>query len=180
MIDKVITVLVFLAYTKADVYTDYPSVPTVEFYSSINNGPGTRRYYPTTPAPIYEDMDDLPPSYPSQRPLFNVINRPFASARSDNVVNIGNSRYSSRVQSQVLFQPAFTPPPLRRTSDPVTYTTHSHSTPLVNLYSGPVISTAYGQPFGSHIPAANQGTTLTYSGTPVSQIYNSHGVRLNY
>lgn len=145
----------------------------METYSSINNGPGTRRFYPTTPAPIYEDPEDTPfqPTYGSQRPLFEVLNTPFVSARSNNVVHIGYTQpYSRMVQNRVLFQPAYNPVANTNRLAPVTYTTHTHSSPLVNSNIGQVVATTYGQPaFSSHNAVASQlaKSTITYSEAPL-------------
>ncbi|CAH2238704.1 pupal cuticle protein C1B-like [Pararge aegeria] len=191
MIDKIVIVLVCLSYARAEYYSSHSSVPSVGLYGSINNGPGTRRAYPTTPAPIYEDnMDNIQSTYGSQMPLIEVINTPFTSRRSDSTVNIDHhsNRYSSHaIQNQVLFQPAYNPPPVipGSLSAPVTYTAYTHSTPLVNAYSGPVVATTYGQPsYASHIPIASQAvkTTITYSEAPaVSHVtFASHGPRFTW
>ncbi|XP_045769772.1 uncharacterized protein LOC123870489 [Maniola jurtina] len=170
MIDKIVTVLACLSFAYTDVISTQYSSPTAGFYSSIDNRPGTRRAYPTTPAPIYEDnMEGLPIQSTSQQSqFFHVLNTPYPSeSRSDRIVNTGTRTpyLSQAIQNRVLFQPAYNPPQAINTNTgPMTFTTHTHSRPLVNSYSGPVVATTYGHPaFSLHSPA-----TISYSESPVT------------
>nr|XP_034829447.1 uncharacterized protein LOC117986682 [Maniola hyperantus] len=166
----IFTILAGLSFAYADVISTHYSSPTVGVYSSIDNRPGTRTSYPTTPAPIYEEnMEGLSiQSTGQQAQLFHVLNTPYPSERrSDNIVNIGTRTYLSQAtQNRVLFQPAYNQPQvLSRSTGPVTLTTHSHSHPFVNSYSGPIVASTYGHQ-ATHTPVASQAT-ISYSQAPV-------------
>lgn len=74
------------------------------------------------------------------------------------------------VQNRVLFQPAYNPVANTNRLPPVTYTTHTHSSPLVNSNIGPGVATTYSQPaFRSYNAVASQAakSTITYSEAPL-------------
>lgn len=84
------------------------------------------------------------------------------------------------VQNRVLFQPAYNPIANTNRLPPLTYTTHTHLSQLVNSNTGPVVATTYGQPaFNSHNAVASQlaKSTITYSEAPLVShtTFSGHG-----